>query len=132
MPGCARRRRGCLRGVLGHQHESPKRVRQVRLGQGAREPGRARDGVTDARLLRRGMAAAFAAAALIGLTPALASAATADLGLDLSDNPDPVTAGAELTYAIEATNAGPDAATEVQVADDLPSQIDFVSATPSH
>ncbi len=81
--------------------------------------------------LRRGVAVAIAAATLLVLSPALASAATADLGLGLSDGPDPVTAETELAYTIEVTNAGPEAATEVLVADDLPAQIEFVSATPA-
>lgn len=81
--------------------------------------------------LRHGVAAALAVAAPFVLIPAVASAATADLGIALTDSPDPVTAETELVYAVEVTNAGPEAATEVAVADDLPSQTRFVSATPS-
>jgi uncharacterized repeat protein (TIGR01451 family) len=77
------------------------------------------------------VAAAGTAAALLVLTPAIAAAATADLGVDLSDSPDPVTAGDQLGYAIEVTNAGPDSATGVEVVDDLPSRIDLVSSTSS-
>ena len=82
-------------------------------------------------LVRWGVAAAGGAATLLVLVPAVASAATADLGVDLSDDPDPVTAGGQLDYAIEVTNAGPDAATGVEVTDDLPSRIDLVSSSPS-
>jgi uncharacterized repeat protein (TIGR01451 family) len=55
----------------------------------------------------------------------------ADLSLTKSANPDPVGEDAALTYAIEVQNGGPDAATNVVVTDDLPSQVDPVSATPS-
>ena len=53
----------------------------------------------------------------------------ADLSLTKSDSPDPVTQGAVLTYTILVSNAGPDPATNVVVTDDLPKQVDFVSAT---
>ena len=39
--------------------------------------------------------------------------------------------GAQLTYTITVSNAGPDTANGVQVVDDLDSQVDFVSATAS-
>jgi len=55
----------------------------------------------------------------------------ADLSLTKSDSPDPVTVGAVLTYTILVSNAGPDPATNVVVTDDLPKQVDFVSATAS-
>jgi len=52
----------------------------------------------------------------------------ADLSLTKSDSADPVTVGATLTYTISVSNAGPDPATNVVVSDDLPKQLDFVSA----
>lgn len=55
----------------------------------------------------------------------------ADLVLQKSDSPDPVAPGGTLTYTISVTNAGPDPATNVVVTDDLPTGIDFVSATAS-
>jgi uncharacterized repeat protein (TIGR01451 family) len=55
----------------------------------------------------------------------------ADLSLIKSDNPDPVGEDAVLTYTIEVQNGGPDAATNVVVTDNLPSQVDPGSATPS-
>ena len=55
----------------------------------------------------------------------------ADLSLEKSDSPDPVNEGAVLTYTIEVGNAGPDAATNVVVSDDLPGQVDPQSAEAS-
>jgi uncharacterized repeat protein (TIGR01451 family) len=55
----------------------------------------------------------------------------ADLSLTKSDSPDPVVENAVLTYTLEVENAGPDAATNVVVSDDLPSSVDPVPAEPS-
>ncbi|HEY7726395.1 MAG TPA: FG-GAP-like repeat-containing protein [Anaeromyxobacteraceae bacterium] len=57
--------------------------------------------------------------------------ASADLALTASDAPDPVTAGANLTYTFVATNHGPSAATAVTFADPLPAGASFVSAAAS-
>jgi len=66
---------------------------------------------------------------LIGFTGG-AGASGHDLVLTKSDSPDPVTQGSNLTYTIQVqNNAAP--ATGVVVTDTLPSQVDFVSATPS-
>ena len=54
----------------------------------------------------------------------------ADLSLSKSDSPDPVTARANLTYTITATNLGSGAARLVTVTDQLP-DVTFVSATAS-
>jgi uncharacterized repeat protein (TIGR01451 family) len=67
--------------------------------------------------------------ALALLVPAGANAATADLAVDKSDSPDPVTEGAELTYTIKVTNSGPGAASDVVVTDKLPGHVDLLSAT---
>jgi uncharacterized repeat protein (TIGR01451 family) len=53
--------------------------------------------------------------------------ASSDVGVVLSDAPDPVTAGANLTYTIGVTNAGPDAASGVQVRFSIPAGTTFVS-----
>ncbi len=53
-----------------------------------------------------------------------------DLGVEMSDTPDPVLAGEDLAYDITATNHGPGDATGVVMTDTLPEQADFVSATP--
>jgi uncharacterized repeat protein (TIGR01451 family) len=55
----------------------------------------------------------------------------ADLSLTKSDSPDPVVEDAVLTYTLEVENAGPDAATNTMVSDQLPSSVDPVSAEPS-
>jgi len=54
---------------------------------------------------------------------------TANLRITKSDSPDPVTVGQTLTYTINVSNLGPQTATQVEVVDRLPAQVDFVSAT---
>ena len=58
-------------------------------------------------------------------------AAPADLSLAMTDSPDPVDVGDNLTYTLTATNGGPNAAAGVTVVDNLPAGVTFVSATPS-
>jgi uncharacterized repeat protein (TIGR01451 family) len=53
------------------------------------------------------------------------------LRITKADSPDPVLAGETLTYGIEVDNLGPNAATGVTVTDQLPRNVDFVSATAS-
>ena len=53
----------------------------------------------------------------------------ADLSVIKTDSPDPVAVGGALTYTIQVTNAGPDAATGVIVTDTLPSSVTFNSTT---
>jgi uncharacterized delta-60 repeat protein/uncharacterized repeat protein (TIGR01451 family) len=69
---------------------------------------------------------------VVALTGASASAApssgAADLSATMTDSPDPVTAGAEVTYTIKVKNSGPAAATGVTATDTLPAEVDFVSA----
>ena len=57
--------------------------------------------------------------------------ATADLVIVKRDDPDPVVAGAYLTYTLLITNEGPSAAVNVRVTDTLPAEVSFVSATPA-
>ncbi|HEV7505145.1 MAG TPA: Calx-beta domain-containing protein [Thermoanaerobaculia bacterium] len=54
-------------------------------------------------------------------------AASADLSVTKVDTPDPVTAGANLTYTITVTNAGPNWAASVSLSDTLPVGTTFVS-----
>jgi uncharacterized repeat protein (TIGR01451 family) len=57
---------------------------------------------------------------------------TADLGVMISDAPDPATVGNNLAYTITVTNFGPvDPANSVLVTDTLPAGVTFVSAVPS-
>jgi uncharacterized repeat protein (TIGR01451 family) len=76
---------------------------------------------------------AVGALVLLGVQAVSAGGAIdpADLSLIKSDNPDPVGEDAVLTYTIQVQNGGPDPATNVAVTDDLPSQVDPGSATPS-
>jgi uncharacterized repeat protein (TIGR01451 family) len=55
----------------------------------------------------------------------------ADMAITLTDTPDPVTAGTNLTYVATATNAGPLAARDVVVSMPVPAGTTLVSATPS-
>lgn len=56
----------------------------------------------------------------------------ADLAVTLVDTPDPVEAGAALTYAITVSNAGPAAAAAVTLSDTLPAATRFASlSSPS-
>ena len=55
----------------------------------------------------------------------------ADLSLTLSDSPDPVGVGQDLTYLLTIANAGPRPAKAVSVSDSLPAGVTAKSATPS-
>jgi uncharacterized repeat protein (TIGR01451 family) len=55
----------------------------------------------------------------------------ADLSLTKTDSPDPVLVGHQLTYSLTVHNAGPEAATTVDLTDSLPASVTFNSATPS-
>lgn len=71
------------------------------------------------------------AAALAFASAGTAAPGSADLRIAKTDSPDPVAAGTTLTYAIEVDNLGPNAATGVTVTDQLPKNVDFVSASAS-
>jgi uncharacterized repeat protein (TIGR01451 family) len=87
------------------------------------------------RLARVCTLIALAALGLLGLqagySAAAAEAATADLAVTNADSPDPVTAGTPLTYTIQVVNAGPDAAADVVVVDEVAKGVGIVSAQPS-
>jgi uncharacterized repeat protein (TIGR01451 family) len=53
----------------------------------------------------------------------------ADLSLTNSDSVDPVATGATLNYAIEVSNAGPSAATDLAMTDELPGGTSAVAAS---
>jgi uncharacterized repeat protein (TIGR01451 family) len=62
---------------------------------------------------------------------AVNAAPVSDLALlTPTDNPDPVTAGSNLTYTFQLRNLGPNAAPNASVTDVLPPGTTFVSATP--
>ena len=51
----------------------------------------------------------------------------ADLSIGITDSPDPVAPGSNLTYQITITNAGPSNATSATFSDTLPAGTTFVS-----
>ncbi len=55
----------------------------------------------------------------------------ADLSVLLSDSPDPVVAGDDVTYTASVVNGGPSDATDVVLSETIPAGTTFVSATPS-
>lgn len=57
--------------------------------------------------------------------------AQADVVMTLTDTPDPVNAGANLSYNATATNSGPTGADNVQISLPMPAGTTFVSATPT-
>ncbi|HKQ36617.1 MAG TPA: Calx-beta domain-containing protein [Verrucomicrobiae bacterium] len=59
------------------------------------------------------------------------TAPVADLVISISDSPDPIFAGQDLTYSINITNRGPLNATGVVLSDVLPANVSFVSAVSS-
>jgi uncharacterized repeat protein (TIGR01451 family) len=65
---------------------------------------------------------------LLGGAPAFAQP-DADLTVTKSGSPDPVVPGANLTYQIGVTNAGPEAAAAVLLSDAVPAGTTFVSLT---
>lgn len=62
---------------------------------------------------------------------AAGGAGSADLSITVNGNPNPIAVGNPVTYTLNVSNAGPDAATAVVASDTLPSGVTFVSATPS-
>ena len=66
---------------------------------------------------------------LFAASPAIpAPGDTADLRITKTDSPDPVTVGQVLTYTINVSNLGPQTATQTEVTDRLPANVDFISA----
>jgi uncharacterized repeat protein (TIGR01451 family) len=63
--------------------------------------------------------------------PFEATLAEADLSVRMTDAPDPVKAGSNLTYTIISTNAGPSVATGVTIVDSLPASLTFKSVSTS-
>jgi uncharacterized repeat protein (TIGR01451 family) len=55
----------------------------------------------------------------------------ADISVSITDTPDPVVAGQNITYIVTVSNSGPDAATNVTLSDATPAGTSFVSGTVS-
>ena len=66
-------------------------------------------------------------AVLVLPAAARAASASADVQITATDSPDPVEAGAQITYQFTIHNAGPDAASNVVFTDDVPSGTSFSS-----
>jgi len=71
----------------------------------------------------------------LGVPPGCAATAgatipTADLAMTKTAYPPEVLPGHEFTYTLTVTNHGPDDATNVEVVDNLPPEVTFVSASP--
>jgi uncharacterized repeat protein (TIGR01451 family) len=60
----------------------------------------------------------------------ITSIGLADLMVAVSDSPDPVVVGSQITYTITVTNNGPDPAANITVSENLPSSLQF-STCPS-
>ncbi|MER8185065.1 hypothetical protein [Kitasatospora sp. NPDC094015] len=56
---------------------------------------------------------------------------TADLGVTLTDGPDPVAAGTDITYTAVVTNKGPNPSAATTLTDTLPALLAFVGADPA-
>ncbi len=56
---------------------------------------------------------------------------SADLAVGISDSPDPISAGSNLTYTITVTNLGPATATTILFTNVLPAGVNFVSVSPA-
>lgn len=64
-------------------------------------------------------------------TTTLTPASAADLRITKTASPDPATPGGELDYTLEATNAGPSAATGVVLRDTLAPELTLLAAEPA-
>jgi uncharacterized repeat protein (TIGR01451 family) len=69
---------------------------------------------------------------ILTLTTASVVQPAADLVLGVTDAPDPVVVGSNLTYTISVTNFGPSTASNVVVTANLPNSVSFVSASPGY
>src|SRR6266446_901157 len=82
--------------------------------------------------MRYPVIAAFAFLLSPFLLPAANAQQEADLGVTKTANTDSAAAGSNVTYTIEVTNVGPDAAANATLNDPLPAGMTFVSrSTPA-
>lgn len=79
-------------------------------------------------LANRKFVASFGGTAL---TLTTTSTLSANLGVSMSDAPDPSSVGSVFAYTISVLNSGPDATSGVRLVDRLPHGVSFVSVTPS-
>jgi uncharacterized repeat protein (TIGR01451 family) len=73
------------------------------------------------------MGVGVALCALAGIGSPSAFAQTANLGLTVTDAPDPVTVGENVTFTLTLTNTGPNAASNVVLTDPIPAGTTFFS-----
>lgn len=81
------------------------------------------------RVFTLGAALAAMGSSLVAATPASAAAGSADLSVSVSHTPSSPLGGDEVTFALVATNAGPDAAADVVVGLTLGYGFQYISAT---
>ncbi|HEV2697547.1 MAG TPA: C25 family cysteine peptidase, partial [Terriglobales bacterium] len=98
----------------------------IPTGQNGNGAGSSRPGATSVTMSETLNASSAWTDAAIAITPP-----GADLSITKSGSPNPVLKNGTLTYTLTVTNNGPQQATGVIVADTLPSQVSFVSATSS-
>src|SRR6266566_1926993 len=84
-----------------------------------------------AAIAATGLLAALAVAMISGPGGASAAVGATDLSLTKTDSADPVTVGDTFAYVLAVRNLGTNDAASVTVTDPLPSQVSYVSATPS-
>jgi uncharacterized repeat protein (TIGR01451 family) len=65
------------------------------------------------------------------ISPVIAGALYADVGLSMTGAPNPVLVSNQLTYTLTVTNFGPDSAPAVVLTDSLPANVTFFSASVS-
>ncbi|HEU4706014.1 MAG TPA: hypothetical protein VFS64_02370 [Solirubrobacterales bacterium] len=75
------------------------------------------------------LGSAFLTAFVFAGPGAAAPQGSADLKITKSDSPDPIHVGSSLTYTIGVENLGPSPATGVTATDNLPKNVDLVSAS---
>lgn len=81
------------------------------------------------RRLFASVATLLIAALALANVGSAAQPGSANLKITKSDSPDPVRVGQQLTYTIGVENLGPSPATGVTVTDNLPKEVDLVSAS---
>ncbi len=82
--------------------------------------------------MKKLLTAAIVALTALTAAPAVAGPpGSADLSVRMTDSPDPVAVGSELTYTVTVRNGGPATATGVTATDTLPAGVDLIAASSS-